>query len=172
MGNNDATKPYSLADGIKNEMEEKYLTFWTANQLFAIPISEVEQIVGLQEITEIPEYPFYAKGIINLRGSVIPVIDIRLRLGKPEIEYGDRTCIIIIEICSRNFGFIVDQVSEVTTIPDDKISQPPDMNQDTLNQFVKGIAQTGIAEDSRKMALVLSTAKLLGTEEIELLANV
>ncbi|MEG0650505.1 MAG: chemotaxis protein CheW, partial [Oscillospiraceae bacterium] len=108
-----------------SEMDGKYLTFWTDKQLFGVPIAHVVQIVGMQNITEVPEFPYYAKGIINLRGSIIPLIDARLRLGKAEAEYNERTCVIVTSINEHFVGFIVDEVDAVVTIADDLIVPPP-----------------------------------------------
>lgn len=105
-----------MLEDSRSEMEGKWLTFWLDRQLFGVSIANVEQIVSMQPITEIPEYPVYAKGIISLRGNIIPLIDLRLRLGKQEAEYNDHTCIIIISTKSGQFGFIVDEVDAVSSI--------------------------------------------------------
>ena len=97
---------------LSEELGSKYLTYFTDGQLFGIPIADVVQIIGMQQITEIPEFPEYAKGIINLRGEIIPVIDVRIRLFKPVIEYSDRTCIIVTDVRGSYFGFVVEQVDE------------------------------------------------------------
>lgn len=149
-----------------DETEGKYLTFFTDGQLFGVPIADVVQIVGMQTITEIPDYPAYAKGIINLRGIILPVIDIRLRLGRPETGYTDRTCVIVINIHSRFFGFIVDEVDEVTDLDEDKISPPPGMSGEASSPYLTGIAQMG-----KKVILLINAAKILGEEELGLLAQ-
>lgn len=142
-------------------MENKYLTFLTESQSFAIPISYVVQIVGMQEITEIPEFPHYAKGIINLRGEIIPVIDIRLRLGRMEREYDERTCIIVININSHIVGLIVDEVDEVTEIGQDVITPPPQL------AASGGSYLTGVAKLNKRVVLLMDAGKLLGEEELE-----
>ncbi len=142
------------------ETEGKYLTFLTDAQLFGIPIAFVVQIVGIQEITPIPEFPHYAKGIINLRGEIIPVIDMRLRLGRMEAEYGERTCIIVINIRDRYIGLIVDEVDEVTEISEEKISLPPRVNN------ADGSYLTGVAKLEKRVALLLDTGKLLGEQDL------
>lgn len=157
----------------QDELINKYLTFWSAGQLFGIPIAEVVQIVGMQKITEIPEYPPYAKGIINLRGSIIPLIDVRLRLGKPEVDYNERTCIIVTNVQDNEFGFIVDEVDEVTLIEQDMVSQPPQMGGESnaTNRYLTGIARLPAEEDQpEKIVLTISTKKLLGEQEFEALA--
>lgn len=142
-----------------SEVEGKYLTFWTDQQLFGIPIAEIEQIVQMQEITSIPEFPSYARGIIHLRGGIIPVIDMRLRLGKMPIEYNDHTCIIIITINEKMIGFIVDGVEEVTSIEDDDIAPPPQMSGAVSDEML-----TGVSKLNDHIVLLIDTRKIAGEE--------
>lgn len=142
-----------------SEMDGKYLTYFTENQLYGVPISDVVQIVGMQEITEVPEFPPYAKGIINLRGSIIPVIDVRLRFGKQEKEYDERTCIIVTMIRDSSVGFIVDAVDAVTDIDDDNISPPPRVAGEYTSSYL-----TGVAKHEGKVVLLMDTQKLLSSE--------
>ena len=108
--------------GSIDEMRGRYLTFFIDNQVFGIPIADVIQIVGVQEITEVPEFPTYAKGIINLRGNIVPLIDMRIRFHKEELPYNDRTCVIVTNIGSRLIGLVVEAVDEVASISDEEIS--------------------------------------------------
>lgn len=141
-----------------SEMGGKYLTFFTENQLFGIPIAHVVQIIGMQEITEIPEFPHYAKGIINLRGTIIPVMDIRLRLGKMEKGYDERTCIIVTQIRESMMGFIVDAVDAVTDIDEKSIAPQPKVSGSDSTYI------TGVAKLQDKVVLLMSTAKLLSDD--------
>lgn len=150
-----------------NEMEGKYLTFWTDNQLFGVPIADVVQIIGNQEITPIPDSPVYAKGVINLRGNIIPVIDVRLRFGKAETKYDEKTCIIVSKIGENHIGFIVDSVDEVTTIDDDDISPSPRMSKDCTNAYL-----TGIGKVQNRVVMLLDTSKILNHDEFELVQSV
>ena len=145
-----------------SEMDGKYLTFWTDKQLFGVPIKDVVQIVGIQEITEIPEYPPYAKGIINLRGTIIPIIDVRLRFGKPEIEYNERTCIIVTSINNNYIGFIVDEVNEVADISEQDISAPINLSAEHTNAYL-----TGICIQAGKTVLLLDAARILADDAVE-----
>ncbi|MEG1686356.1 MAG: chemotaxis protein CheW [Angelakisella sp.] len=149
-----------------SEMDGKYLTFFTENQLFGVPIADVVQIVGMQEITEVPEFPGYAKGIINLRGSIIPVIDVRLRFGKAEKAYDERTCIIVTLIHDTAVGFIVDAVDAVTDIDNDNISEPPKMSGDYSSSYL-----TGIAKHEGKVVLLMDTQRLLSDEVVSSLTT-
>ena len=139
------------------EMKGKYLAFYTDGQLFGISIASVVQIVGMQPITEIPDVPHYVKGIINLRGNVIPVIDIRLRFRKEEAEYDERTCIIIAQIQDDMVGFIVDMVDAVTNIDDSEISTPPNLSSGYSDSYVNGIAKV-----DNRIILLLDVPSILG----------
>lgn len=145
-----------------DEMKGKFLTFWTHGQLFGVPIADVVQIISIQEITPLPESAAYVKGVINLRGSIIPVIDMRIRLGREEAPYGQHTCIIVTKIEENFVGFIVDAVDEVTTIEDRDISPAPRVSADRTNAYLTGIGKLG-----EKVVLLLDTAKILTQHEFE-----
>ena len=155
-----------LNDLDEDTLKDKYLTFYTDKQLFGILISEVVQIVGIQEITAVPEFPSYAKGVINLRGIIIPIIDVRLRLKKEEIKYNERTCIIVTNINGSHIGFIVDSVNEVTNIYNDNISNPPQMGTDYVNTYI-----TGIAKLNNDIVLLIDLKKILNDKELEIITN-
>ncbi|WP_243112536.1 MULTISPECIES: chemotaxis protein CheW [Acutalibacteraceae] len=153
-------------EGIGQDSEQaalmtKYLTFWTDGELFGLPISDVVQIISMQGITPLPDFPDYAKGVINLRGNIIPVIDIRVRFGKPEAEYNENTCIIVTSIEDSYMGFIVDAVDEVTDLDEDSISPPPKVSKDITNRYL-----TGIGQIEEKVILLLDVAKILSENEL------
>lgn len=148
------------------EMEEdtqkgRFLTFCIGKESYGIEIQFVTEIIGIQSITEIPELPEYVKGIINLRGKIIPVMDIRLRFKKEPREYNDRTCIIVIDISNISIGLIVDSVSEVLTIPEEEIVNPPEMNR-SYNRYIKKIGKAG-----SDVKLLLDCEKLLSEDELD-----
>lgn len=152
---------------INMEMEEdtqkgRFLTFALGKESYGIEIKFVTEIIGIQAITEIPELPEYVKGIINLRGKIIPVMDIRLRFRKEPKEYNDRTCVIVIDIRDVSIGLIVDTVSEVITIPEQSIVEPPKMNMGFNNRYIKNIGKVG--EDVK---LLLDCDKLLTQDEVD-----
>lgn len=156
----------------EEEMEEdtqkgKYLTFLLDKEVYAIEIKYVTEIIGFQPITEVPELPDYIKGIINLRGKIIPVMDVRLRFKKQPAEYNDRTCIIVIDVQNISVGLIVDNVSEVLSISDDSIVPPPDISRGTENRYIKAI---GKVENDVK--LILDCNKLLSDKDVENLDHV
>lgn len=138
----------------------RFLTFHLGKEVFGIEIRYVTEIIGMQEISDLPETPDYMKGIINLRGKIIPVIDIRLRFKQEAAAYTDRTCIIIIDMAGMLVGLIVDRVEEVTTIPEDSIVPPPDVHTGIQSRFIKGIGKLG--EDIR---LLLDCERLFHFEE-------
>lgn len=136
--------------------KEKYLTFLIDSQLYTVPTSQVVEIIRIQPITFMPNLPKYVKGVINLRGKVVPVIDIRLRFHKEEIEYGVRTSIVIVEHGEMTVGLIVDSVKDVRDIAQDQISAAPKSKKAPGNGFVCAIATL-----ENGSAMVLDVAKVL-----------
>src|SRR5690554_184520 len=145
----------------EDTLKGKFLTFPLGNEDYGIEIKYVTEIVGIQAITTIPEIPEYVKGIINLRGKIIPVMDVRLRFKKDPMLYNDRTCIVVIDIKEITIGLIVDCVSEVISIPDANIVAPPQINNSYHNKFIESIAKVG-----NEVKLILNCDKLLNEEEL------
>lgn len=141
----------------------KYMTFKSGNEYFGLEIQYVNEIIQLQAITAIPETEDYIKGLINLRGKVIPVVDVRLRFKQEPFEYNDRTCIIVINIKSMMVGLIVEKIAEVVEIKEDNILPPPSVGRaDKIqNKYVYGIGKVG---DTVK--LLLDPDKLLNDEDL------
>ena len=123
----------------------KYMTFKSGNEFFGLEIQYVNEIIQLQAITAIPETEDYIKGLINLRGKVIPVVDVRLRFKQEPFEYNDRTCIIVINIKSMMVGLIVEKIAEVVEIKEDNILPPPNVGRSDRiqNKYVYGIGKVG-----------------------------
>lgn len=145
----------------------RFLTFTIEEQIFGIEIKYVTEIIGMQTITKVPEVPEYVKGIINLRGQIIPVIDVRLKFAKEAMEYNERTCIIVVDINQLSVGLIVDSVDEVLKIEDEEIATPPANKTGFENKYIKGI---GKVNDS--VQLLLDCEKLLKTDELETIENI
>ncbi|MBV7273812.1 purine-binding chemotaxis protein CheW [Clostridium sp. PL3] len=150
-----------LIDNREDTQKGRFLTFTLGSEAYGIEIKYVTEIIGVQEITEVPELPGYIRGIINLRGKIIPVMDVRLRFGKEFKEYNDRTCVIVIDIQDISVGLIVDNVSEVISIQEQDIVAPPDLNKGSGNKYIKGIGKVG-----SKVKLLLDCKKLLTDDEI------
>lgn len=154
----------ALDDFISEEDTQhgKYLTFKLGEETFGIEISFVREIISLIPATPIPDSPVYVKGIISLRGSIIAVINLCARLHKQEAVYTSRTCIIILNICDNQVGFVVDEVSEVTSIKDDDVVPPPNFKFSGTNRFLKGIGKVG-----EHIKLILDCEKLLTEQEFD-----
>ena len=155
------------------EANDQYLTFRLEKQLYGVSINYVEQIISMQPVTEVPEYPPYAKGIVSLRGSIIPIIDLRMRLGRTETEYTERTCIVITSIGDHQLGCIVDEVDAVIHVADSQIEPPPRMNEvSTANRYLTGIARIpGENDAGEKIVLCLDLTKILLQDEFSTLTS-
>ena len=146
----------------EDTLKDRFLTFKVKEEDYGIEIVRVKEIVGIQEMTPVPEMPSYIKGVINLRGNVINVVDIRLRFGMEEKDYDERTCIIIIQVEDVEVGMIVDNVNEVCVIPDEDIKKNTNLNKSSKSTFIKGL---GKLDDKIKM--IIDVEKLLTEEELE-----
>ena len=158
-----------VTDGELFEQQEdtqhgRYLTFYLDDEIYGIEIEYVTEIIGLQPITKVPEVASYIKGIINLRGKIIPVVDMRLKFGKAPIEYDDRTCIVVVDTDNMTVGLIVDKVSEVMTIGDENVVPPPSYKTGIRNRYLQGIGKV-----DADVILLLECGKLFDeSEELEI----
>lgn len=150
-----------LAEDEEDSQKDKYITFKLGDEDYAIEIRFVTEIIGLQKITQLPDMPDFIKGVINLRSKVIPILDVRKRFHLPEISYDERTCIIVVTILETTIGFVVDEVSEVLSIPSDKVDPSPKTGKNTQSRFIQGIGKVG---DNVK--IILSVDKILSSEEL------
>lgn len=144
----------------ENTQYGRFLTFNINEEVFGIGIEYVTEIIGMQLITKIPHTKDYIKGIINLRGRIIPVIDMRLKFGRQSVPYNDRTCIIVIDTEDMIVGLIVDQVREVMSIDNDSVAPPPNQKSDTRNQYIRGIGKV-----DGEVKLLLDCKKLFSEVE-------
>jgi len=129
---------------IEDVMRGKYLTFLVGDVGYGIEISYVVEIISVQEITLVPHTHAYVKGIINLRGTVVPVIDMGMRFGQVEVEYTDKTCIIVLSMDEMSVGILVDGVQDVSNIDDESIQEPPTTTGNALkNHFIKAVGISG-----------------------------
>ena len=142
----------------------KYLTFLLDSEEYGLDIKYVNDIIQFQKITKMPDQPDYIMGVINLRGNIIPTMDIRKRFNKEQIEYNDRTCIIVVEMQDEHVGLIVDTVSEVLAIENENISDAPRFNNDFHNKYIFGITKNKIKDD--QIVILLDCQKLLRDEQI------
>ena len=148
----------------------KYLTFQLANEEFGIRVLKVREIIGVQEITSVPQTPPHIKGVINLRGKVVPVIDLRLKFGMPSSEYTQRTCIIVTQVQGESgailMGAVVDGVSEVVTLAGGEIEDTPDFGEDISSQYLLGMAKV-----KGKVKILLDIDKVLSGQELHSLGS-
>jgi purine-binding chemotaxis protein CheW len=150
------------------EKEGKYLTFTLAGEEYGIGILKIKEIIGMIPVTSVPKTPEFVKGVINLRGKVIPVIDLRLRFGMESIDYTERTCIIIVEVSGPSgkvmMGIVVDSVSEVLNIKSDEIDETPRFGVALNTDYILGMAKS-----DRSVKILLDIDQILTTSEMALL---
>jgi len=151
---NATQSPESSHDG-------KYLTFVLGEEEYGLEILKVREIIGLMEITTVPQTPKFIKGVINLRGKVIPVIDLRLKFGMPEAEPTEETCIIVVDINNTLMGILVDTVSEVLDIAIGEIEPPPAFSDDIATEFILGMGKI-----KGNVKILLDINKVLSPEEL------
>ncbi len=147
------------------DKEGKYLTFILGPEEYGLEILKVREIIGYMDITAVPQMPFHVKGVINLRGQVIPVIDLRAKFGMETAEITDQTCIIVVEIRhgSRTFstGIVVDHVQEVLDIPAKDIEDAPQFGSSVCTDFIMGMGKVG-----EKVEILLDIDKVLAGEDL------
>ncbi|APG27770.1 chemotaxis protein CheW [Syntrophotalea acetylenivorans] len=147
---NLAVEDSAALDGMEDSQEGRYLTFRLGSEDYGIAICHVVEIVGLQKITAVPNQPPFMKGVINLRGKIIPLMDGRIRFGLGEEAYDDRTCVIVTDVEGRITGLIVDRVNEVLEIPAEQVEPPAAANGGGPESYVCGLGKVG---DSVKVLL-------------------
>lgn len=143
----------------------KYLTFMIGKEEFGVAVLKVREIMGIQDVTTVPQTPAWMKGVINLRGKIIPVIDLRLRFGVDALGYTERTCIIVVQVSSGAailpMGIIVDEVSEVLTMTAGDIEDTPDFGSQVATDYILGMAKI-----KGKVKILLDIDKVLTSQEI------
>lgn len=150
---------------VEDEIQkEQYMTFKCSDEIYGISIKYVNEIIGLSQITKVPETQDYLIGLINLRGKIIPVIDVRIRFGKEPLEYNDRTCVIVIDVKSTVIGLIVDAIDEVAAFAENEITTPPSVS-DLAMQAKKYVF--GIGRVNGEVKLLLDPDKLINDPEPE-----
>jgi purine-binding chemotaxis protein CheW len=152
--------------------EGKYLTFELGGEAYGLEILKVKEIIGIMNITSVPRMPEYVKGVINLRGKVISVVDLRLKFGMEALEYNERTCIIVVDITGRSansvmVGIVVDSVSDVMNIGDDEIEDTPTFGVKLNTEYILGMAKS-----EGRVKILLDIDRVLSNEEIVSLEKV
>ncbi len=146
----------------EDTQKDKYLTFQLGGEEYGIEIRHVTEVVGLQKITAVPDMPEFVKGVINLRGQVIPVMDVRTRFMMEPRDYDDRTCVVVVDIKETSIGLVVDEVQEVLDIPENRIEPPPRVSQRSGSRFIQGL---GKMDDAVK--ILLNVTRLLFEDELD-----
>lgn len=145
----------------------KYLTFMLQDEVYGIEILKVREIIGIPEITPVPQSENYLKGIINLRGKVIPVIDLRIKFSMSEMEYTHETCIIVVEVNNVHVGIIVDTVSEVLDIKSDEFERSANIGNTIDTDFIFGLGKV-----KNKIIILLDINKVLNADEFAVVENI
>ena len=145
----------------EDTQKDKYLTFHVNGEDYGIEIRFVTEIIGIQNITKVPDMPHFLKGVINLRGKVIPVMDVRCRFAMPEQDYDERTCIVVVNIDETAIGLVVDQVQEVIDIPESQVEPAPETSRGKSSPFLQGMGKIG-----EKVKILLNVEQLLYDEEL------
>lgn len=153
----------AVSEEVMDTQSGRYLTFMLSKEAYGIEIQYVMEIVGIQKVNPLPESPDYIKGVINLRGKIIPVIDMRIRLKKEAASYTDRTCIIVTNIKGITAGLIVDCVNEVLLMEEKDIVPPPDNNAGYQNKYIKGIGKS-----NQDICLLLDCVQLFKEDDPEI----
>jgi purine-binding chemotaxis protein CheW len=169
-----ATAAATAPTGSAQKMDDrtgKYLVFHLGREEFGIRVLKVREIMGIQEITAVPQTPTYVKGVINLRGKVIPVVDLRLKFGLPELEYTQRTCIIVVQVqgesAAMHMGIVVDGVAEVLNLAASDIEDTPDFGHGVTTPYLLGMAKI-----KGKVKILLDIDQVLTTQELHGLESV
>jgi purine-binding chemotaxis protein CheW len=145
---------------IKNDLGQ-YVTFTIAEEIYGVEVLKVQEIIGMTLVTHVPNSPPFMKGVINLRGAVVPVVDMRLKFGIQEKEYDAFTVVIIVEVRERLIGMIVDSVSDVAGIPLNTIQDTPHFTAAVDTDYIKGIGQI-----ESKLVIILDVDRILTADEV------
>ncbi len=150
---------------VESHGEDQYLTFVMDDEEYGVDILSVQEIRGWERATKIPNSPSYLKGVINLRGTIVPIVDLRIKFNLPKIDYTPVTVVIVLklnfEAGERTVGIVVDAVSDVYSIGEDELKSSPDVSNKKNSQFIRGLATV-----NEKMVIILELSKLLDDDEI------
>ncbi len=164
----EETKVMDQAISLMADKEGKYLTFSLAGEEYGIGILKIKEIIGMMAITTVPQTPDFVKGVINLRGKVIPVMDLRLRFDMESIDYNERTCIIVVEIEGESgtiqIGIVVDSVSEVLNVKADEMEETPTFGTKLNTEYIMGMAKM-----EGGVKILLDIDRVLNSDEISAL---
>ncbi len=144
----------------------RFLTFYLEDEVYGVNIGDVKEIIAMMKTTPVPKTPKFIKGVMNLRGNIIPVVDMRIKFDMPEVEPQMYTAIVIVTIEGKNIGFIVDKVEEVVNVEDENISPPPEFGSQIDTRFIRNMAR-----QKNKVVMILDLVALFGEEELNMVQN-
>lgn len=166
MSSVDLTRNLDLGEGNEKPLTQQFLTITSAKDLFALPIYHIKEIIGFDNLTEIPLMPPHIRGVINLRGAVVPVIDLSVRFGRSVTKIAKRTCIVILEIdqddSMQQLGIVVDAVNEVLTVDNNQLDRPPAFGTNIRDDFI-----SGILKKNEDFIIILDVSHVLSMEELQ-----
>lgn len=139
----------------------QFLTFYLENEEYGVEIRKVQEIIGMLPITRVPRTPSFMRGVVNLRGAVIPIVDLRLKFGLERVEPTPRSCIVVVNVRGLAIGLVVDRVSEVTTLANEDIEDAPSFGSEVQTEYLLGIGKAG-----GRIRLLVDIEKVLSTSEV------
>lgn len=147
-------------------IQNRFLTFYLENEIYGVHIFDVKEIIAMMKTTPVPKTPKFIQGVMNLRGNIIPVVDMRLKFDMPSIPPQTYTAIVIIRLGEKQIGFIVDKVEEVINVDDEHLTPPPEFGEHIDTRFIKNMAQY-----KQKVVMILDLLALFGDEELSMVEN-
>ena len=166
----ESTSQSEISTSLAERIAGKYLTFDLAEEEYGLEILRVREIIGMMEITPVPKTPEFVLGVINLRGKVIPVVDLRLKFGLPYKEPDDRTCVIVVEVANEGntvqMGIVVDRVNEVVDVRGQDVEPTPSFGVSLDTSFILGMAKVG-----EKVKILLDIDRVLTDQEVAALSS-
>ncbi len=157
----------SIDNSAFKEAKTQYITFELGSETYGIPILKLIEIIAFRELTRIPNVPSFVKGILNLRGTAVPVIDLREHFHLPSAPYNNYTVIMILDMSGRTIGLIVDSVKDVVSFGENQLRPPPSFNSGINTDFIKAMG-----EKDNKFAILLDIDRLLSDEELNVVDGV
>ncbi len=144
----------------------QYVTFLLGEEEYGLEILAVQEIIGFTHITHVPHLPEFIKGVINLRGTVVPVVDLRLKFGIGQADYNNHTCVVVVKMEERVMGMVVDVVSEVVNFPEGSVEAAPPFGTNVRADFIKGMGKIG-----DRLVIILDIDKVLSNDELSAIVN-
>jgi len=165
-GDNNSQMDHSIVGAELDENTQQFLTFILAGEEYGVDILRVQEIKGWDAVTQVPNTPEYVRGVINLRGTIVPIIDLRIRFSMEQLEYGPTTVVIVLKVISggdnsRIMGIVVDGVSDVYNVKNEEVNAAPDFGDGVDSSFVKGLATV-----DEKMVIILDIDHMLNSNEL------